>query len=195
MNSRHAVRLIVAVLSIVVLAALFCGCGRVRKAASTTKEVARVAQDAKDGEVTIKGEDGEEVTLKTDEDDEVVSWQVQGEDGETTTAEFGSDKVSEEDVGLKFYPGAEAEGSGTIQTTGGEEGGSFCSVSLRTGDSFDKVAKFYKDEYAKGNTVMEQPGQLMILIDAGEDSGKTVIVSRDEGSDETAIVLSSGSSM
>ena len=188
---RRARLLLVACVVVLLVAGLWAasGCGKVKKAA----EVARTANDAKDGDFTVKTEEGD-VKIETEEgdDDDSGAMTITGPDGKTTM-ETGKDTVSEADVGIDFYPGAEVQG-GSTWATSGEEGGSMSTVALETKDSFDKVAKFYKDRYAKGNTVMEQPEMLMIMMEVGDDAGKTIMVAPADDGDTTTIAITAGGS-
>ncbi|MGQ9730259.1 MAG: hypothetical protein ACUVX8_03215 [Candidatus Zipacnadales bacterium] len=163
------------------------GCSKVKQAKEAAEAV-QIAKDAQDGDFTVKSQE-EEIKVKTDKDDEKAgSITITGPDG-TTTVKTGKDTVTEEEVGIKFYPGAKVQ-AGTTWSASNKESGSISSVTLETTDAFDKVAKFYKDRYAKGNTVLEQPDSLMIMINSGESSGKMIMVSREEGEDVTTIGIS-----
>jgi hypothetical protein len=174
-------------LIVAVLCVALVGCGKARQAA----EVARTAQDARDGEYTIKGEKGEEVKVETQKDGEDGKMTVTTKEG-TTTTEYGANAVTEKDVGIAFYPGATVESGGSTTTTGGKDGGTWASVSLLTTDSFADVAKFYKDKYAQGNTVVEQPDMLMITVSAGENMGKMIMAAPDSG--KVRITIAAGGS-
>lgn len=186
---RSTIMLVAAALLAVLL--VTGGCGRkVREAA----EVARAAADAQDGNFTVKGQDGQEIKVDTSQGGEAGKVTVTDEKGVTTTSEYGATAVKEEDVGVAFYPGAEVETGSTVSTQGADKG-SMATVSLKTSDGFDAVAKFYKDKYASGNTVMEQPNNLMITIEAGEGQGKMIMVSPQGEGGGTQIVIHSASEM
>lgn len=99
------------------LAATLIGCGRAKRAIDSGKEAVRLAKDAQDGEVTIKGKDGETVhidttdskggglvtstdkdgnvttlTVNEDEDGEGGSWTMTGPDGTRTVTSSGDDE-------------------------------------------------------------------------------------------------------
>jgi hypothetical protein len=171
-------------LGLFVVVGVLSGCGRQVK---DGLEAARLAQDAQDGKFTVKGEKGEEVKVETDKAGK-DSGQVKVTDdkGQTTTSDYGKESVKEEDVGIAFYPGAEVQQGVNMATEGGKAG-KYATVSLTTGDSFADVAKFYKDKYAAGNTVVEQPDSLMIMIKAGENAGKMVMVAVKDGKTEIMI--------
>ncbi|MBM3471668.1 MAG: hypothetical protein FJX75_00165 [Armatimonadetes bacterium] len=176
----------IGIVVLVVLCLALCGCPKPVKQAA---EVARTAQDAQDGNYTVKGEKGEEIKVETKGEGESGSVTVTGPDG-ATKSEFGEQAVKQEDVGIDFYPGATVQGGGKV--TGGEKGGSWAAVGLETKDPFDKVASWYKDKYGKGNTVIESPGSLMITLNAGENKGKIIMVAEDKDKGITTIGIHSG---
>lgn len=172
-----------------VLCLAVAGCGKVRQAA----EVARTASDARDGKFTVKNEKGEEVKVETDQEGKDAGKTTVTTKEGTATTEYGTDKVTEKEVGIAFYPGATVA-QGTKSSTTGQSAGTFSMVSLTTADAFDAVAKFYKDKYATGNTVMEQPGSLMITITSGDKSGKMIMVTTDKEAGKTSITITAGGS-
>lgn len=175
-------------LALALTALALTGCGRARQVG----EAARIANDARDGKVTVTNEKGEKATIETKPGgDGAQTVTVTGKEG-TTTAQTGAGAVKQEDVGVDFYPGATVE-QGASSTTGGANAGKYSQVMLSTTDSFDQVAKFYKDKYGKGNMVTEQPNNLMIMIDQGKTGGKMIVVTSEEG--KTKIVISAGAKM
>ena len=68
----------------------------------------------------------------------------------------------------------------------GDQPGAAKTVALKTPDSFDKVAKFYKDKYGKDAMTFEGDDGLTIQL---QQKGKmvTIVVSRDEDDEETTI--------
>jgi hypothetical protein len=179
-------------IAIVVLAMLclaVCGCPKPVKQAA---EAARTAQDAQDGSFTIKNEKGEETKVEAKGEGESGSTTVTGPNGETTKSEYGKDTVSEKDVGIAFYPGAIVE-MGSKATASGESGGSFTQVTLTTKDPLDKVASWYKGKYAEGNTVMDNPGNCMIIFGEGEHKGKIITMTEDKEAGLTRIAIAAGS--
>lgn len=168
---------------VVLLACVVCGCGKRVQQATQAVETAR---DARDGDFTVKGEKGEKIQVQSDRDKQSGTVTVTSGEG-TTVGEYGKDKVTEEEVGVAFYPGAEVE-SAAKSTSTGESKGQFATVSLTTTAGFAEVAQFYKGKYSSGNTVIEQPDSLAIMMKAGENAGKMVMVSTQEG--KTQIVIS-----
>jgi hypothetical protein len=178
----------VVVCALAMLALVGCGCDKLNQAAKAVQ----LANDARDGKMTVTNEKGEKTTIETQPGgDKSGKTTVTTKEG-TTTTEVGTDKVSAQDVGIDFYPGATVEQSSSTSTTG-EKGGKYSVVTLSTSAAFKDVAKFYKDKYAEGNTVMEQPNSLMITVTAGENSGKMIMVMSENG--KTQIMIHAGSSM
>ncbi len=168
----------------------------------------------KGGTVTVTDADGEVSTVTTteDKDGEGGTWTatgpdgtttvttVTGEDGEATvvttdaegnetTIETGANAVTEDDIGIKFYPGAAPEGGGQISGST-EAGGNRAGVMLTTPDSFEKVAQFYKDEYDT-DEILETPTALMMTVGEGDDSAKITVV-REASEDVTRIAILRG---
>lgn len=180
--------LLIVVCGLALVTLLASGCGKVRQAA----EVARVANDARDGKFTVTNEKGEKATVdatKTGDKEGKVT--IETKEG-TATSQTGADVVKSEDVGIDFFPDATVENSTATSMTG-DKGGKYSVVILNSTASFDDVAKFYKDKYAKGNTVIEQPNNLMITIKAGENEGKMIMVATEEG--KTRIMIHSTAAM
>ncbi len=189
MKTTRLVLIVICALGLLALSG--CGCGKLREVTQAVK----MANDARDGKVTVTNDKGEKATIETSKDDDKSGHvTVTGPEGSTTKSEWGEDTVKAEDVGIDFYPGAKVEHGGTSTSSGGKDGGgTFSMVALATDDSFDAVGKFYKDKYAKGNTVIEQPNHLMITIQAGENSGKMIMVMPDDDDkSKTHIVISAG---
>lgn len=172
--------LVIIVLAVAVLA----GCP---KRVQETAEAMRVAKDAQDGTFTVKGEDGKVTKVETKGEGSEGTVTVQTGEG-TTKAEYGKETVKESDIGVAFYPGAQVDmGSKTSA-----EKGQYAQVMLTTTDPMDKVAKFYKDKYEKGNTVLQQADNLMITMQTGEGAGKMIMISSQDGKTQIVITQASG---
>ena len=185
---RTARMLLIVVCGLGVLALAGCGCGKVRE----VTQAVRMANDARDGKVTVTGEKGEKATVETTPDGDKSGKVTVTTDKGTTTTEYGTDKVSAADVGIDFYPGATVENAGAATSTG-EQSAKYSVVVLTTSDAFADVAKFYKEKYAEGNTVIEQPNNLMITIKTGENSGKMIMVASENGATKIMINASASS--
>lgn len=205
----------VVVMPVLVAIYLAGGCGRVAKGVKQAREGARVAQELEEkGEVTVKDEEGESVTVKAGEEDEGkgsmsiegdeakikvdvheeeggASWTITNQRGETSTGAVTKD-VTEADVGLKFYPGAEVE-QGSKGSTAAGEGASWTMVSLTTKDPVGKVADFYKKAYPDAANVIEMGGGVHIIVEGSGAEGKTITVTPDEDEGVTRIILNAGS--
>jgi hypothetical protein len=185
MSTKRLLALAVAALIVLSVSALLSGCSR------PTVPVAPGVQVTPNGDkttVTTRDEEGGKMTVQSEK---------RGPDGGkvtintgkgTTTAETGKDVVTEEKVGVAFYPGATVETGGNWSASG-ESTGAMSMVALITTDPFDKVAKFYKDKYSKGNTVVEQPNQLIIMMKSGENAGKTIMVAPSDDKTSTKVQI------
>ena len=182
-------RLSLLLLTLVAVACLLvAGCGKIRQAT----EAAKALEGAQTGNYTVTNDKGEKTTVET-KPGEAGSGKVTTQTpGGTQTTEVGANKVKAEDVGIDFYPGATVDQGMTTSTTG-DKGSQAASAMLSTTDSFAKVAKFYKDKYGTGNTVMEQPTSLMITITAGKGAGKMIMVSTEDG--KTKIMITAAMAM
>jgi hypothetical protein len=168
--------------------ALVSGCGCIARRAVEHATGVTTTDDGK--KMTVKGEKGEKVTFESQKgDDKSGTVKVTTSEG-TTTTDFGKDKVTEKEVGIAFYPGAEVEGGGTVASSG-KSNESLATVSLVTSDPMDKVAAFYKDKYAKGNTVVEQGDALIITVKVGENAMKMITVGLDKDAGKTRIGIQS----
>ncbi|MBU0606978.1 MAG: hypothetical protein KKI08_03790 [Armatimonadetes bacterium] len=185
----RVVRLLVVVTcGLGLLALAGCGCGKVREVA----EAVKMANDARDGKMTVTNEKGEKATIESKpEGDNAGSTTVTTAEG-TTTSEYGKNKVTEEQVGIIFYPDAEVDQSAKATSTEGEGTATWSSVSLLTTDPFENVANFYKDRYSEGNTVVEQPDSLLITINSGPNSGKIIMVAFDADVNKIRINIQAG---
>lgn len=209
---RASVVLIIASFLVISLSA---GCGRVAKGVQQAREGTRMAQEPEEtGEVTVKDEEGEPVTaepgqegegeestsveadkakIKVDvrEEEGGASWTITNQEGKTSTGAVTQD-VSEADVGLKFYPGAEVE-QGSKGSTEAGGGASWTVVSLTTKDPAGQVAEFYKKAYPNAAQVIEMGAGIHIIIEGSGAEGKTITVAPDEQKGVTRIVLNAGS--
>ena len=142
---------------------------------------------------TVKTEEGE-ITEKNGETT------IKTEEGETTFTEG----VTEEDLGVPIYPGAELdeESAGTVstETEGGEE--TWSAAVLWTDDDISKVIDWYKDEL-KGktgytDTSMDLEGEKVGMLSFQEgDASKSVIIAEGEEGDpgKVQIVITSGTGL
>lgn len=154
----------------------------VPKVAQSGDKVTYSGKDEKGNAVSAtvekQGEDAHKTTVKTEKG--------------TMVAEVGKDKVAEKDLGVAFYPGATVEQGLNAQQTG-KETTSAQVVNLKTADPYEKVASFYKGKYAKGNSVVEAGGSLIITIGSGKGAGKMILVGPAPDKQGTQIVINSTS--
>jgi len=192
MRSRSVGLLVVVVLvSFGALAALAGGCGKVKQAKQAVDTARSAGKLAQTGKASSRDQKGNKIDVQVHRKKEGKgTWSMTDAKGNKTTATVSSE-VTEKDLGLKFYPGATVKPGTTIFGTGAK-GGPMVTATLTTKDDFGKVAEFYKDNYAKGNQVMEPPDLLMIRIGSGE-AAKRVSVNKDRESGEVIVVLTSGS--
>ncbi len=162
------------------------------------------AKDEEGGPATMepgKGEDGkdsagvegDEAKIKVDvhEEEGGASWTITNREGETSTGSVTRD-VTEADVGLKFYPGAQVEQGSKGSTTAGG-GASWTTVTLTTRDPAEKVAGFYKKAYPDPVQVIETGEVAHILVEGSRSTGKMITVTADQEAGVTRIVLNAGS--
>jgi len=172
------------------LVVLVGGCAKVRQARQAVNTARSAGELAQMGKASSAQERGSKLDVQVHRKKEGEgTWSMTDAKGNKSTATV-SLNVTEEDVGLKFYPGATVKTGTTISGTGAK-GGPMVTATLTTKDDFGKVAKFYKDNYAKGNQAMEAPDSLTIRIGSGE-AAKRVSVNKDRESGEVTIVLTAG---
>ena len=168
--------------------ALVSGCGCIARRAI---EHATGVSSSNDGtKITVKGEKGENVTVEAPKGDQKSGSIKVTTDQGTTTTDFGKDKVTEKEVGIAFYPGAEVEAGGTVASSG-KSTESMATVSLLTPDPISKVGEFYKAKYAKGNSLVEQGDMVIITVKGEKDAMKIITVTADKASGKTQIGIQS----
>ena len=114
------------------------------------------------------------VTTKTEEGKSAVK--VETKEG-TLTVRSGPQAVSEAELGVPIYPGAEVVQSGQLAKTTDSASGIAASYSLTTNDSFDKVASFYRSNLKDVQHAMDQTmgGQRMSLFMTGKEGDMRTI--------------------
>jgi hypothetical protein len=169
----------------VLIAAAVAGCGRT-KTVTTPGGTATVTEKGDETAVTFEGEGGEGTfEIKGDE----VSGTITTDEG---TLEYGTEvKLTEDDIGIPFYPGAKAAHSGKLMQTGEEEG-EFVQVAFTTPDSVDKVKAFYQEKLAGVKTPMEistAESRMVQMVAEDGDTQKSVVITRGKDDKETQIGL------
>lgn len=101
-------------------------------------------EDAENGEVTIRTDDG--TTVQTRKDGEQMT--ITDRQGNVTAIIGGP--IDEAKLGVKVYPGAKQLEGGVTST---KDGVTSTVVTYQTDDSVAQVAEFYKKELAGAQTV------------------------------------------
>lgn len=99
--------------------------------------------------------------------------------------------ITEKEMGMPFYPGAEVGQNVAVMQGMEKEAGAMKQVALTTPDSVDKVKAFYLKTYPKASTMdMNSPEATMshLTIQEGKEQ-KLIIISRKPNEDKTQIVL------
>ena len=162
------------------IAVMAAGCGS-KKTIETPGGEVTVEERRGGTEVTFEDEEGKgKLEFKGDE----MSGTITTEEG---TVSFGAEaKITEEELGLPFYPGAKP--GQTIQHDKG-----FAQAYFSTPDSVDKVKAFYENKVAGVRTAMDlsSDGSRMVQMVLEEEGvQRVVMISRQKPDDETHIVLS-----
>ncbi|MFO7945672.1 MAG: hypothetical protein R6V19_02495 [Armatimonadota bacterium] len=178
-----------------VLAMALLGCGKAKDAVDSARDVAdgarqvaeggRAAKELEEkGETTVKTEDGEMKITK--QDDETVEMTIEGEDGETMTM-TGGKSADLSELEIPIYPGAEVQGSHTMQTGDLDR----IAAHFTTKDSFEKVAGFYKDKLPEAEKMeMTNNGQQTLILSMTKDKmDRTVTVVNDPDEEDTIITM------
>jgi hypothetical protein len=131
------------------------------------------------GEVTVeeRGE-GAEVTITAEDEEGSVSVEV-------------NRGVTEEEIGLPFYPGAEQEQTATFSQEG-DESAETTHVTLSTPDSIDQVKAFYEEQVPDVETAVEASSPdsriVQMVVNEGETQ-KMIVITRDNDAEATTIML------
>lgn len=167
------------------ITAFVAGCGKVKEAADTARNVGEAAKFAKGQEATFKSEKGDvKMQVQKGENPDEVTVKTTDEKGNETTY-TGGQEADLSKLGIEVYPGAKQEHSGTVTNPEID----IISAEFSSSDSFDKVAAFYKGKY-KSSVTQEMSGQdgKTLSIQAGSDNDlKMIIVTEQNG--QTHIVL------
>ncbi|UCC67772.1 MAG: hypothetical protein JSV79_11735 [Armatimonadota bacterium] len=166
------------------LAILTGGCGK-KATYSTPKGEVTVTEKGDTTEVTFEGEEGEgKVEIKGDE----AGGTITTEEG---TVEFGTEAgVTEEEVGVPFYPDAKPAQAGRFLVKDEKEG--FVQATFMTPDSIDKVKAFYQEKFPESRAAMDiksADGRMVQMVLEEGDTQKTVMISQGKDEDQTAIIL------
>ncbi|WP_085316405.1 hypothetical protein [Derxia lacustris] len=154
------------------------GCDKVKEKASEklTEKMIESAIEKDGGKAKVDLSNGTVRTTFTDEK------------GQQSTYEMGGAKISEQDFGLAFYPGAEPGKDGSTRMASAE--GEMLMVTLKTADTPAKVAAFYRDKLraaAKGRQfvdMVEGNGDALLMIADDKDGMQVSVKALEEGGSE-----------
>jgi hypothetical protein len=168
----------------IAVALALAGCGKVQeKAAEKATEKMIESSMSKDG-----------TQAKVDLSQGGMKVTTTDASGKTVQMEMGSAKISESEMGLPFYPGAQpTEGSGMRMVNGGS---SSLQMGLHSDDTVDKVAAFYREKLksmSEGKQLMDMSSNDGASISLVDDKTKSVLqvhVSKAEKGSDIALVAS-----
>jgi hypothetical protein len=153
---------------------LLTACGKATEKAAEKMIESQAAKDGTQAKVDLQ--DGKARISTTDAQ------------GQTSQLEMGGAKVSEADLGVPLYPGAQLQegGSSRVETPDGR----MVMVQLTSGDAPDKVAAYYREQLksrAAGKQFMDASsgdgGATLVLGDEAAKSGIQIQVGKaDTGS-------------
>ncbi|MCX9158022.1 hypothetical protein OPU71_18000 [Niveibacterium sp. 24ML] len=171
-------------LPVITLALLLSGCGKVEekateKAAEAAIESAMNQNGAKDAKVDLSNNG--------------ISATVTDANGKQQKIELNNAKISEQETGVPFYPGAtQVEGASSRVTTA--EGGAV-TTTLSTADALEKVAAFYSPQIKKigaGKQVLESSEggtQTWMINSSNGNASETVMVQAKRNGEATEITI------
>jgi Cu/Zn superoxide dismutase len=133
-----------------------------------------------EGDVTVTGEKGGEVTLH-------------GEEGDVTY-KSSEGEPTEEELGVPVYPDADyVPGSGSTASAGSEQGGlAVAGAEYTTKDDYDEVVSWYKQKLGKPFMESTENGKETTWMNASEQLTTTVTVAYEDGEVKIKISKISG---
>ena len=165
----------------VLLLAILTGCGG-KETYTSPEGTVTIEREGGKTEVTVESEEG---TLEMKGDESQVT--ITTEEG-TAVVEM-SPTVTEEEVGVPFYPRAKVE---QVMRQTIEEGEQYVQAHLVTPDAFAEVKSFYREKLPQATVAGEVETEVIKTFQMMLDEGsvkKTVMVSRDGSDQQTRIVL------
>jgi hypothetical protein len=160
----------------------------------TGKTLTLDVEQAEEGKIVFRGDDGEEVTFDAKGHREGGgTFEVKTKEG---TATFGAGSSADLPSWLPAYPGATLQGNFTARSSDGHGG----NITFATDDSIDKVAKFYDDALKQAGFKVEThslqaDGKLSLSTVNAEDESKrrtvAVQVMGAEGKTQVNVAFSS----
>lgn len=163
---------------------LASACGKVEEKASE-----KIAEAAIESAMKKDGASDAKVDLSTGG----VKATVTDKDGKQQTLELNNAKVTEQDAGIPFYPGATPIEGSSSRITSAE--GSAVSTTLSTGDALDKVVAFYSPQIkrlAAGKQMIEssEGGEYSWMVNGTSGNGnESVMVQARRNGSATEIMI------
>jgi hypothetical protein len=158
-------------LVVALLLSAACGCSNKKTATMPGGGKVTVEETGKgEGKVTVEGKKGEQMTMETKK----------------------NPTVTEAELGVPIYPGAEQGESGSWSMSGKEGSGASSVYQFKTKDPYDKVFAFYKDKVKNPTQTMEttSEGKKTGLIQVASEGDKQLIsVTVHEEDGETTIMV------
>jgi len=197
-------------LSAAVLALSLSGCGKPAAPADPAGQVAGAVADKAADAVKQKAEDAlrdkataSMIESQINQNGAQAKVDVQGggvkvegkdEKGQAMLMEMGSARISEQELGLPYYPGAKpVENKATRMVTNGVQ---MLQVELSSTDDAKKVADWYRARMktqGEGRIVMDQgkdKGMSLSISDTRSESSLIIDISADGGGSGTGSVIS-----
>lgn len=166
------------------LACALAACGKVQeKTAEKMVEKAIESSASKDGtQAKVNLSEGGMKVTTTDAS------------GKTTQMEMGNAKISEGELGVPFYPGAQPTEGASMRIVNGNH--TSLQMGLHSNDAHDKVAAYYRDRLkamSEGKQLMDMShndGASLTLVDEKTKSTLAVHVSKADSGSDIAITSS-----
>lgn len=137
----------------------------------------RITSKGGKGEVVVESEEGK-VEIHTDAGKEVTTYS-----SEEGTVKVGKVDMSEKELGVPIYPGAERKYGADADTADGDS----AQLFLQTSDPIDDVVAFYEEKLGAGKKVsdMQMPGSRMVMFAKEEGKVKVAVTIRRADSENT----------
>jgi hypothetical protein len=154
----------------------------------TGKEITINLEDVKKGKITFTGDNNEQVTLDAEGAGNEGVLRVQTKEG---SAVLGAGIPKDLPPWVPLYPGVEALGSGTGQSTTGAGG----TLHLKSADSAEEILQFYQEALAKAGMQVTLQGQgteassVKVLSGSDQNNKRSLNITLTGAEDGTQIVL------
>jgi len=165
-----------ALLSLLLAAGLLSACGKASEVATEKLIEAQAAKEGVQAKVDLQGNQARITTTDAQ--------------GQTSQIQAGGAKVSEADLGVPIYPGAQLDDAGAGASRVETPDGTMVMVQLTSSDPADKVAAFYRAQLqpqAQGKAFMDarsgDGGTTLMWVDENAKRSVNIVVSpEDSGS-------------